>query len=379
MRTIRIVLAIFVITIIACDKQEPRNVGSQLMLESRVYTDSEEQTKIRVKRTLSHLMLGTGETGSVSNNRCQSNSSNFWQKSDEVRIHEVKDYNLPISKIAQDLWEYAVLSENVYVGYRKKDSNWISLSAEETRLPDPTQENYITACAPDQTGYIPLPGWKLWSNFPSKKLIDDANKVGLYMEVWEKESPQKIIAVVFKGTQSRLDWISNFRWFWPRFIPCYKDQYTLITEQVGEEFVDELVKRNRCKNVSIVATGHSLGGGLAQQFAYSLPEKPNNKVPRLSHVYAFDPSPVTGWYSVSKDLRTKNAYDLQIDRIYERGEIFAYVRRMISSVHPFSVSNVRQIRFNFVKSINIFRSHSMRMLACALADAAHRELKARKQ
>lgn len=60
------------------------------------------------------------------------------------------------------------------VEYRKKDIKRSSPSAEETRHPDPSYKNYITACAPDQTGYLPFPSWRFWNDFPSKKLIDDA-------------------------------------------------------------------------------------------------------------------------------------------------------------------------------------------------------------
>lgn len=45
--------------------------------------------------------------------------------------------------------------------------------------------------------------------------------------------------------------------------------------------------------------------------AYSMPPTSSDgvAVPRVSYVYAFDPSPVTGWYSVDAELRTPNAAD----------------------------------------------------------------------
>jgi hypothetical protein len=66
------------------------------------------------------------------------------------------------------------------------------------------------------------------------------------------------------------------------------------------------------------------GRWLAQQFAYSLPPDPD--VPRLTRVFAFDPSPVTGFYSVPENTRNRNSQGLAIDRIYERGEILALLQ-----------------------------------------------------
>ena len=129
--------------------------------------------------------------------------------------------------------------------------------------------------------------------------------------------------------------------------------------------------REHYKNVRIITTGHSLGGGLAQHLAYSLPAVQSSDgtlIPRVSNVYAFDPSPVTGWYSVKSDLRTLNAKGLKIDRIFEHGEILSYARLILSYFNPPSANDpaIREIRYNFVQSLNPFSSHSMRLIACAL-------------
>ena len=238
-------------------------------------------------------------------------------------------------------------------------------------------QKYSEACAPE--GRLTLSGWKMWDNFPSETLRDKAREVGLYMEVWEKTVSPPLIAVAFRGTEffSWSDWMSNFRWFsWLlRFLPTYKDQYTVVAQETGKEILENLKKRietgrDHYKNVRIITTGHSLGGGLAQHLAYSLPEirASGGTLPRVSNVYAFDPSPVTGWYSVRTDLRTLNAQGLEIDRIFEHGEILAYARLIIGYLNPPSAKDpaIRQIRYNFVESINPFSSHSMRLIACAL-------------
>jgi hypothetical protein len=287
-----------------------------------------------------------------------------------------------ISESAKELWEYAVLSENAYtdgwsVPSPREQTSSVTSSRDAEQL-----EKYAEACTPE--GRLPLSGWTMWKNFPSETLRTKARDVGLYMEVWEKAVSPPIVAVAFRGTEffSWSDWMSNFRWFsWLlRFLPTYKDQYTVVARDTGKEVLEDLKTRiekgrDLYKDVRIIATGHSLGGGLAQHLAYSLPEiqsSDGTRIPRVSNVYAFDPSPVTGWYSVKTDLRTLNAKGLKIDRIFEHGEILSYIRLLLSYFNPPPSSDpaVREIRYNFVESINPFSSHSMRLIACALIDGS---------
>lgn len=310
----------------------------------------------------------------------------MFQDSNVVLIREPgnRTYNLPvnISESAKALWEYAVLSENTYVDdWGDPKLTPAEQTAGVSKVPQATPESYLTSCTPERSGRLPLPGWSLWQNFPSTELREKAREVGLYVEVWEKDVSPPVVAVVFRGTEatSWKDWVSNLRWFL-RFIPFYPDQYTVVAQNVGKEVLDDLKKKiedrkEKYKQVRIVAMGHSLGGGLAQHLAYSLPQinSPNGTLlPRVSDVYGFDPSPVTGWYSVSRQLRTANAKGLKIDRVFEHGEILAYVRLTMRYINPPTASDpsIREIRYNFVDSINPFRSHSMRLIACALIDGS---------
>ena len=301
-----------------------------------------------------------------------------------IREPGYRTYNPPepVSHSARALWEYAVLSENAYVDqWGEPGLTPAEQTARVSRVPPATPEAYVSACRPDHGGRLPLPGWTMWSNFPSASLREKAREVGLYVEVWERNASPPVVAVVFRGTEaaSWKDWVSNFRWFL-RFVPLYPDQYTVVARDVGNEVLADLKRkieggREHYKAVQIVTTGHSLGGGLAQHLAYALPPVTTaggTVLPRVSNVYGFDPSPVTGWYSVSRTLRTANAEGLKIDRVFEHGEVLAYLRLILRYLNPPSARDpsIREIRYNFVDSINPFSSHSMRLIACSLIDAS---------
>src|SRR5262249_43344442 len=135
----------------------------------------------------------------------------------------------------------------------------------------------------------------------------------------------------------------------------HEDQYTLVVKGFGPAFVNEYIKKRdgdpaykflNDPDTRLFSTGHSLGGGLAQQLAYSLKAKEN--VPLVRQIYVFDPSPVTGFYRIDEALRINNSKQLNIDRIYERGEILALLRSLECFVYPDTKSDpaIRQVRYN---------------------------------
>jgi hypothetical protein len=271
----------------------------------------------------------------------------YHQKPDEVVTREPGNKILgapqPIAPQAHADLAFALLSQAAYQG--KSDA-----------------KNAKAGDSVDAVALLKEAGWTLWPDFPDPKLLKKISKFHLRVEVWSNAS-RNAVAVAFGGTvfTNIKDWDANLRWF----IPHHKDQYTLVVKTFGCDFVNDYRQRSArsefafLRHADIFSTGHSLGGGLAQQFAYSLPE--NADVPRVKKVFAFDPSPVTGFYSVHKGLRDYDKQTLAIDRIYERGEILAYLRSLTNYFFPPSASSptIRQVRYNLFYTLNPFAGHSI--------------------
>jgi hypothetical protein len=241
----------------------------------------------------------------------------FNQTPDQIFRRNAGDRSLtgpyPVEESARRDWQYAMLSVAAYGHSNPK------------RRPTPAGLSVVRAVkhmwrhrkiaeplpVPDIDQTLNAAGWVLWPDFPDPVLAKDMRRSHLRAEVWEN-TEQAIIVAAFGGTvfTSGKDWASNLRWF----IPWHEDEYSEIVARFGPDFVCELAYRIKTgdqkywKAVKIYSTGHSLGGGLAQQFAYSLPPSP--WVPRVSEVYAFDPSPVTGFYSVRRTTRNINKQGL---------------------------------------------------------------------
>lgn len=277
--------------------------------------------------------------------------ASLFQPSDQALIrggeHGIFGPGVPVAQEAAKHWEYAWLSEAAYAA---------RAGVEQSRSGCASAEQILGEAH-----------WVRWRGFPDDGLKTSIEKYNLRVEVWEKADPH-VVAVAFGGTvfNNRADWKANFRWF----SPSKDDEYTVLVRRLGPAFIDEFKRRAAAASGTpkLVSTGHSLGAGLAQQFAYALPR--DNLVPRVTQVYAFDPSPVTGFFSVDEGLRDYNARDLSIDRIFERGEVLAIVRSLQSLVLPTAASHpaIREIRYSlFYKTpFDPIGGHSMERLARGL-------------
>jgi hypothetical protein len=227
---------------------------------------------------------------------------------------------------------------------------------------------------PDPERPLAAAGWTQWQGFPDDGLLAKIRGTHLRVEVWERQEPPAV-AVTFGGTvfNNQADWRANLRWF----LPGKRDEYSDVVQTFAPAFDLELKRRlhdtdrDRLMRMELYSTGHSLGGGLAQQFAYSLPF---DSVKHVKQVYAFDPSPVTGFYSVPRKLRNENKTGMLIDRIYERGEILAILRSLTSLIYKPSARDpkIRGVRYALFRAWNVIAAHSMVELALKL-DGAVRE------
>lgn len=193
------------------------------------------------------------------------------------------------------------------------------------------------------------------------------DELGLYYNVWVRDSEGwRDVVVAFRGTWGGSDWTyGNLRWFTRPFTA--EDQYERarrISQRVRAYFA--AITRTPLR---FYATGHSLGGGLAQDVLYDAPTSYRQAI-------VFDSSSITGFTDQSIEHRTQAcacAPDLgseaRIYRVYESYEVLTHLRVWHKLVFPTN-RHVQEVRFPFVDSPNLIGQHSMVKLARNLAKLA---------
>lgn len=194
---------------------------------------------------------------------------------------------------------------------------------------------------------------------------------GIGYQLWEDKrsyGKRKRLALVFRGTdiEDLGDWYSNARWI-TRFNRRTWDQYNQTVS---------LIKLLKSKLVSdygpdfeLISVGHSLGGGLAQQAAYSWD--------RIKLTYAFATSPVTGSTGTAATVKNlKNRTGLKIVRVHEAGEILSVPRTVFRAFLPLSKKDpeITEMRFNFRSSLGVvnmggglIKQHGIEQFGCDIA------------
>jgi hypothetical protein len=188
---------------------------------------------------------------------------------------------------------------------------------------------------------------------------------GLQYQVWRKiEKTCSEVVIVFRGTDRNDpgDWISNAHWVVGRFV---FDEYDQAQAAIGG--IIDKIHRAGCSSAHIIATGHSLGGGLAQAVAYA--------DSRINYVYAFDSSPVTAYFGAPALARPRANSTLGIDRIYEAEEILSLPRYLASGIFPSPSCHprVRIVRFAIPSDVSALDRHRMTALALGLEKLARHQ------
>lgn len=261
---------------------------------------------------------------------------------------------------------------------------WASVAAyEDHQDPEHRTPHVPTAECPDPDVLLSTHGWIRWQEIPRLDeggpgtLGADMREVHLRAEVWSSEERHQVI-VAFGGTAGWVDTKANARWFVSWFGETH-DQYSVVSRGFKDAFLEAYRARalqpggKWLQTAELVSTGHSLGAGLAQRFAYSLPPEAGRKV---STVFAFDTSPVSG--KRSSPYWEQDRIGLSVFRIYNRDETLAFIRSLETwweqppTENPAFVDVRYEVDWDVSRLLPVgsVKSHGLLKLACVMKQHA---------
>lgn len=181
-------------------------------------------------------------------------------------------------------------------------------------------------------------GWEKL-DWQAPEITKGYNLKTLKYAVWIDRANKRAV-VVFRGTAGFVDWWSNAHWL-TRFVPGVNNHYKQVRHMV--ESTLEFIRSILGDEFLLYTTGHSLGGGLAQLFAYASSH-------RAEFVCAFHSSPVTGYYEIPRLQREQASEGLHIARVFEHGEVLSYPRLLLRKLYPVSTvaPRISEFRTNFI-------------------------------
>ena len=203
--------------------------------------------------------------------------------------------------------------------------------------------------------------WRRWED-----ALGCFSEHGLYYEVYVfrqgKTITQAVIAV--RGTENLQgqilgDWWNNVA---VPFLGIDPTEYQYARQRIGAAIAKLRDPSEGGPDLKIYLTGHSLGGGIAQQSAY---------LERVQATYVFNTSPVTNWSNLKLDpqlnaqMARHGTGDPKIIRVTEHGEFLDYVRWVTSRVNSRRYNRTDYL-FHFTEP-HWVKSHSMAVMACNFA------------
>jgi hypothetical protein len=218
-------------------------------------------------------------------------------------------------------WEYAVLSNNVY----EPDS------AHKIQLDSDVWELICQNEKPKNADHL-----------PDCMVSNPYSFSGLHVKTYLKWAKARHIGepklvFVFRGTQSFFDWLCG-----NIFYCQYDDANKYVSDQI--DYVKKLYPQYQ--KVPIVATGHSLGGGLVQHVAFCYDG---------ASAVGFDTSPRIHKQDCPSGLIEPDKEKIVL--LHENGEILSYIRFN----NPYKDTSYDFVTWDFDDLLKLHDMHSLAM------------------
>lgn len=202
-----------------------------------------------------------------------------------------------------------------------------------------------------------IPGWDELKDAPTE-LLSHTHRMGVgrvtcrVFHSSERDPEEVVLAFPGMDLRSWSDWWAALRWV-TRHVPALDDKFRQV--RANTRGLIEWLRSRHGPDFRLIAVGHSLGGGLAQQAAYA--------TGGFDEVLAFNPTFVTGWFETATEVeRRANSKGLHIFRVYEDGEVLAFLWHLVEWRFPLARQpnpRITRIRTHFYSGFAPLQKHKI--------------------